>query len=56
MSLNTRERRLDREEKKRKENEPPPLNPPFPYKPTEFDPTAFPGVLSDPPVDKETKL
>lgn len=48
MGLDPKENRLEREAKRAKENEPPPLNPPFPFKPTAFDPWFF-GIENDPP-------
>lgn len=55
MSLDPKEARQEREDKKRKENIPPPLNPPFPYRPTAFDPDNFPRILDEPPIDKDAK-
>lgn len=47
-------RRLAKEAKKKKENEPPPLNPPFPFKRTGFDPWFF-GLEDDPPKEGEQR-
>ena len=50
MGLDPKQNRLEREAKRSQNNEPPPLNPPFPFKPTPFDPWFF-GLQSDlPPV------
>lgn len=46
--LDPRARRLTKEAKQKEENEPPPLNPPFPFQRLSFDPWFF-GLEDDPP-------
>jgi hypothetical protein len=48
MGLDPRENREKREREKAKQNEPPPLDPPFPYRVMPFDPWTF-DVEADPP-------
>jgi hypothetical protein len=50
--LDPRARRLTKEAKQKKENEPPPLNPPFPFRRLAFDPWFF-GLEDDPPKEGE---
>ncbi len=48
MGLDPKQNRLEREAKRAQANEPPPLEPPFPFQPTPFDPWFF-GIENDPP-------
>lgn len=52
MSLDPKENREAREREKEKANKKPALNPPFPFRPTQFPLETF-GVDAEPPVDKE---
>jgi hypothetical protein len=47
-ALDPKENRLQREAAKAVANQPPPLDPPFPFRPTVFDPWFF-GIELDPP-------
>jgi hypothetical protein len=53
MSLDPKATRLEKELEELKLDVPPPLNPPFPYRPVTFDPDAF-GTEEPPPVDVAT--
>jgi hypothetical protein len=46
--LDPHQRRLEREAQAVQQNQPPPLDPPFPFQPTAFDPWSF-GIENDPP-------
>ena len=46
--LDPKERRLEREAKHAQQDQPPPLDPLFPFNPTAFDPWFF-GLQDDPP-------
>ena len=48
--LDTAANRVAREKKKAKENQTPPLNPPFPYRVVAFDPWTF-GLEKAMPID-----
>ena len=46
--LDPKERRLERETQQAETDQPPPLDPPFPFKRTPFDPWFF-GLQDEPP-------
>ena len=48
MGLDPHANRLQREAAKAEKDQPPPLDPPFPFRPTEFDPWFF-GIQNEPP-------
>lgn len=53
--LDPKENRQQRERKKARENKPPPLNPPFPYRVVAFDPWKY-KLQNDPqPIDTAPK-
>lgn len=48
MGLDPKANRIERDREKAKAEQPPPLNPPFPYRVVAFDPWTF-GLQRDPP-------
>jgi hypothetical protein len=51
MGLDPKANRAEREREKAKAEQPPPLNPPFPYKVVPFDPWTFDLQNDPPPID-----